>query len=249
MNTETQALRRTARLAGLQYLVGAVAGGFGFLYVPSVLMVPGDTATTASNILASERLFRLSLVSGLLSQVFLLLLVLTLYKLLKAVHPQRALLMVAFVVVAVPIGCLSLLNPLAALHLLKGADYLAVLGPELRNAQALLSLDLYSLGIVVTEVFWGLWLLPFGLLVIKSGFLPRILGVFLVLASFGYLLDCACQFLAPEFAGLVTPIATTPAAIAELSVISWLLIKGVRDVPPAQEEVGDVRSHVPRPPA
>lgn len=247
MNTDIHALRRTARLAGLQYLVGAVAGGFSFLYVPSVLIVPGDTARTVGNILASERLFRLGLVSGLLSQVFLLLLALTLYRLLKAVHPQRALLMVALVVVAVPIGCLSLLNPLAALHLLKGADYLAVLGPELRHAQALLCLDLYSLGIVITEVFWGLWLLPFGLLVIKSGFLPRILGVLLVFACFGYLIDCACQLLAPELAALVMPIATTPAAVAELSVISWLLIKGVRDAPRASEEPGEGRPHAARP--
>jgi hypothetical protein len=88
------------------------------------------------------------------------------------------------------------------------------------------------------QVFWGLWLLPFGLLVIRSRFIPRILGVLLILACLGYLIDCACQFLVPEFAAIVTPIATTPAAVAELSMMTWLLIKGVRNVQSTSEDAG-----------
>jgi hypothetical protein len=118
MNADMSELRKTARLAGLQYLVMSLAGGFSMLYVPSLLMVPGDTAATVKNILSSERLFRFGLVAGLISQIFLLLLVLTLYRLLRAVHPQRAALMVALVVTAVAIACVNLVNPLAALHLL-----------------------------------------------------------------------------------------------------------------------------------
>jgi hypothetical protein len=225
--------RRTARLAGLQYFALAVAGGFGMLYVPSLLIVPGDTSATVNNILASERLFRLGLVAGILSQVLLLTLALTLHKLLRDIHPQRAALMVAFVAVGVSIACLNTLNPLAALLFLNGADYLDALGSQWRHTQAMVCLDLYGQGVVIAEIFWGLWLLPFGALVMKSRFIPRILGVALVLACFGYLVDCAFQLLVPEVAAIVTPIATTPAAIAEFSMIFWLLIKGVRDVQPA----------------
>jgi hypothetical protein len=238
MYADMKALRKTARLAGLQYLAMSLAGGFSMLYVPSLLIVPGDTDATVKNILSSERLFRFGLVAGLISQIFLLLLVLTLYRLLRAVHPQRAALMVALVVTAVAIACVNLVNPLAALHLLSGADYLKVVGSEGWHAQAMVSLDSYNQGIVIAEVFWGLWLLPFGLLVIRSRFIPRILGVLLIFACLGYLIDCACHFLVPEFAETVTPIAATPSAIAELSMMTWLLIKGVRDVQPAIEAAG-----------
>lgn len=172
MNADMNELRKTARLAELQYLVMAVAGGFSMLYVPSLLIVPGDTAATVTNILSSERLFRFSLVAGLISQILLLLLVLTLYRLLRPVHPQRAALMVALVVTAVAIACVNLVNPLAALHLLSGADYLEVLGSEAWHAQAMVSPNSYNQGIVIAEVFWGLWLLPFGLLVLRSRFMP-----------------------------------------------------------------------------
>lgn len=238
MNADMNELRKTARLAELQYLVMAVAGGFSMLYVPSLLIVPGDTAATVTNILSSERLFRFSLVAGLISQILLLLLVLTLYRLLRPVHPQRAALMVALVVTAVAIACVNLVNPLAALHLLSGADYLEVLGSEAWHAQAMVSPNSYNQGIVIAEVFWGLWLLPFGLLVLRSRFMPRFLGVLLILACLGYLIDCACQFLVPEFAEIVTPFATIPAAIVELSMMVWLLIKGVRDVQPTSEDAG-----------
>ena len=238
MHTDIGQRRNTARVAGLQYFVGAITGGFSMLYVPSILIVPGDTGATVTHILASERLFRLGLVAGLVSQVFLLTLVLTLYRLLRDVHPQRAALMVVFVVVGVPIACLNILNPLATLHLLSGAAYLEDLGSQWRHAQAMLCLDSYNDGIVIAEVFWGLWLFPFGRLVIGSRLIPRILGILLILACFGYLADCACHFLAPELAGVVTPIATTPAAIAEFSMILWLLIKGVRNVRPAVGEAG-----------
>lgn len=144
--------------------------------------------------------------------------------------------MVSLVVAAVLIACLNMLNQFAALHLLSGAGYLTVFEPDQLNTMAMLFLDLHNHGILIAEIFWGLWLLPLGLLVIKSGFLPRILGVLLIIAYFGYLIDVLTNFLFPGYSAIISPIATTPSAIAELSVVLWLLIKGVKDQRPETRE-------------
>ncbi|MEE9457078.1 MAG: DUF4386 domain-containing protein [bacterium] len=215
-----------ARVAGILYLVHSVLVIFSIWYVPSILIVPGDVATTANNILASEGLFRSGFVSGLIAQTIYLLLVLVLYKLLKIVNKNHALLMVVFVLVAVPIAMLNLLNQIAALLLLSGADYLTAFEPDQLHTQVMFFLDLHDHGVFIAQIFWGLWLFPLGFLVFKSGFLPRILGVLLMIGCFGYLIECFQFFLFPGYEVITYP-GLAVATIAEFSLLFWLLIKGV----------------------
>ena len=211
-----------ARVAGALYLLLAVFGAFGILYIPS-LIAPGDAAKTVENILASESLFRLSFVSDLFSQTVFILLVLVLYKLLKIVSKNAAVLMVIFALAGIPIAMLNTLNQIAALQLLSGADYLAVFATDQLHALVLFFLDLSEHGITIASIFWGLWLLPFGYLVYKSGFLPRILGVLLIIGGFGYLIDVFTIFLLPDFDATISQFT----GIGEILIGLWLLIKGV----------------------
>lgn len=223
--------KSTARTAGLLYLVLAVTGGFSMLYIPS-LIVQGDAAATAANILANERLFRLGIASGLICQVVFVFLVLALHKLFKGVNSTHATVMVALVVVAVPVAFLNVLNHLAALHVLRGADYLNVFAADQFNALMMLFLDLHGQGLLIVEIFWGLWLLPLGLLVIKSRFMPRFIGVLLIIACAGYLLDVLTRVLFPDYTAIVSPIAGA-SKFGELAMILWLLIMGVKQQPAA----------------
>ena len=218
----TKEIKKTARIAGILYLIEFPLGIFGILYVPSILIVPGDAATTANNIMASESLFRLSIVSGLILQIINTLLVLVLYKLLKSVNKNHALLMVIFFLVGVPIAMLNELNHFAALQLLSGADYLTVFTADQLQALVPLFLDLHEHGINIAGIFWGLWLFPMGYLVFKSGYIPRILGVLLIIGGFGYLIDCVTFFLIPNFAAI-----SLFTFWGEVLLPLWLLIKGV----------------------
>jgi hypothetical protein len=220
----------TARAAGLLYLLLAVTGGFSMLYVPS-LIVPGDAAATANNLLAHESLFRLGIVSGLVSQVVFVFLVLALYRLFKGVNDTHAALMVALVLAAVPVGFVNMLNQVAALHVLSGADYLSAFETDQLNALVMLFLDLHGQGLLIVEIFWGLWLLPLGLLVIKARFIPSVIGILLIVGFLGYLIDFLTRLLFPDYTAIVSPVAGA-AKFGELAMILWLLIKGTR-APPA----------------
>jgi hypothetical protein len=216
-NVETSPLI-VARVAGFLYLLVVPLGIFGSMYVPSKLIVREDAAATANNIMASESLFRLGIVSNLLAPLFMLAVVLVLYQLLKPVNKNMARLMVIFVLLGVSISMLHQLTKFAALQLLSGADYLKVFTTEQLQALALLSLRLTG---NIATIFWGLWLFPLGYLVFKSGFLPRILGALLMVACFGYLINSFASFLGYRMnIGLF-------AALGEVLFILWLLIKGV----------------------
>jgi nitrate reductase NapE component len=219
----------SVRTAGLLYLLLAVTGGFSMLYVPS-LIVEGDAAATAANLVANEPLFRLGIASGLTCQVVFLFLVLALYNLFKAVNGTQATVMVALVMVAIPVAFLNLLNQLAALHILRGADYLGVFAADQLNALVMLFLDLHGQGLLILEVFWGLWLLPLGMLVIKSRFIPRFIGVLVIMAGVGYLFDVLTRLLFPTYAAMVSPIAAV-AKVGEMAIIVWLLIMGLKKQP------------------
>jgi len=212
---------KTARVAGFLYLVLLPLGIFGMM-IRQRLIVPGDAAITAHNIMASESLFRLSIVSALIVQLVNILVVLVLYKLLKPVNKNHALLMVIFFLVGVPIAMLNELNQFAALLLLSGADYLTVFTAGQLQALVPLFLDLHEHGIMIAGIFWGLWLFPMGYLVFKSGFLPRILGILLIIGGFGYLIDSFAIFLFPSFKAIALF-----TFIGEVLFPLWLLIKGV----------------------
>lgn len=215
--------QKSARVAGLLYLILAICGGFAEFFVRQRLIVPGDAAATVNNITASESLFRLGFVAELVGQTAFIVLVLVLYRLLKAVNRNQAVLMVTLVVVAVTITCLNMLNQFAALLLLNGGDYLAVFEAEQLQALVLLFLNLHKAGYLIAQVFFGLWLLPLGILVYKSGFLPRIVGALLIVACFGYLIDVVTFSLFPSFEVIVSEFTF----IGELLLMLWLLIKGV----------------------
>jgi len=219
-----------ARTAGLLYLIVAVTGFFSIVYVPSQLVVPGDAASTVNKIMASKAMFQLSIGAGLICYATFLLLPFALYKLLSPVHADVAMLMVALSTVSVPIAFINLLNKLDILSLLTGASYLQAFTTEQLHAKVMLLLAAYNNGILVSEIFWGLWLLPFGYLVFKSGILPRVLGVLLMLGCFGYLIHSVGSMLSDGFSETtVASLISLPAALGEIGICLWLLIVGIRE--------------------
>ena len=222
--------RHTARAAGLLYLLGAVTAPLGLVYVPRALIVPGDAAATAAHLRASATLVRLGIASELLSSVVFVFVVLALYRLFRPVHPTRALAMATLLLVSVPISCFNVLNDVAALVLVSGAAFLSVFEARQLDALAYLFVRLHGLGLSVAAIFWGLWLFPFGMLVVRSGFLPRVLGVLLFLAGAGYLAGSGASLLLPQHAHLVSPFATA-LELGELPIILWLVVRGAKESP------------------
>lgn len=221
--TARPTIQRTARTAGFLYLILAVCGGFAEFFVRQSLIVGGDAAATASNILGAQPLFRLGIAAELVGQVAFVLLVLALYRVLKPVGRNYARVMVAFVLVAVTITSLNMLNQFAALHVLAGAPYLTAFDAGQLQALAMTFLDLHHAGYVIAQVFFGLWLLPLGYLIYRSGFIPKLIGVLLMIACAGYLADVATFFLAPGFGVVVSEFTF----IGELALMLWLLVMGV----------------------
>ncbi len=161
-------LKKTARIAGAIYLTMVFTAPFSLLYVPGKLIVRGNAAATADNILAHETMFRLSIFGDLIGHVIFICLGIALYRLLSSVNKTWAALMVAFVLVSAAVGFLNTLNNIAALILFRGGDFLAVFDKVQLNALGYLFIRLHSQGISIDEIFWGVWLFPFGLLVFRS---------------------------------------------------------------------------------
>jgi hypothetical protein len=220
--------RKTARIAGLLYLLVAMTGAFSIMYVPETLIVPGNATATAERITSSELLFRTGIASGLICQIAFIFLVLKLHHLLKDVDHAYASAMVVLALVAVPIAFLNMLNNLAALILLDGAEFLSAFSTTQLRSLMMLFLSLHEQGIVVVQMFWGLWLFPFGVLVFKSRFLPRALGVLLVIACFAYLTDSFTALLLPRYKDAVSSFTAGPAGLGEFAIMLWLLIRGVK---------------------
>jgi len=218
---EINSLNKSARVAGFLYLLANLPAPFALVFLPAQLIVRGDAAATASNILASESLFRLGIVGLLFNSIVNIFLVLALYQLLNVVNKYMASLMVIFMLVVVPIGMLNELNNLAVLQLLSGAEYLNVFTTEQLRALMYFFLRLHGQGLNIAQIFWGLWLFPMGYLVFKSGFLPRILGLLLMIGCFGYVIQSFLAFLGYN----VSIIFYT--SWGELLLVLWLLIKGV----------------------
>lgn len=216
-----------ARVAGVMYLIALALAISSRFLISSNLIVPGDAVITTNNIMASEGLFRSSIVIWLVMQMVYLVKPLILYKIFKPVNKNHAVLMVILILVAIPIAFINELNKFAVLLLLKGGDYLTIIGADQLNSQVMFFLDLHEHGIYIANIFWGLWLLPLGYLVYKSDFLPRILGVLLIIGGFGYLIDSLTFFLFPSYKAIVTLIVLGPNFISEFALYIWLLIKGV----------------------
>lgn len=220
--------RRNARVAGLLYLLLAITAPVRLMVIPSALFVRGDATATAANIAARESLFRLGIVADLLAATLLLFLVLALHRLFEPVDRRYSVLVVILGgLMVTPIYFLNALNDAAALLLVRGADFLSVFDQGQRDALALLFLRLHHQGVLVNEIFWGLWLFPLGALVYKSGFLPRFLAVWLFLNGLAYLALSLTGLLLPQHEDLLGRIAF-PALLGELVTLLWLLVGGAK---------------------
>src|SRR6266849_6879505 len=221
---------KAARIAGAIYLSLVLTAPFSLIYVPNKLIVHGDATATANNVLAHETLFRFAILDDLISAVIFIFAVMALYRLLSGVNTTHASHMVALALVSAAVGFMNVLNNIAALTLFRGADFLAVFDKPHREALGMLFLRLHGQGNVIKEFVWGLCLFPLGVLVIRSGFLPRILGILLIVNGFAYLTTSLTWQLLPTYASVVERFATIPET-GELWFMLWLVIKGARVQP------------------
>jgi hypothetical protein len=222
--------KNPGRLVGLLYALVSIPGAFALVYVPSKLIVHGNATATASNITASETLFRAGIVAQLTSEILFMWVALALYDLFKGVNQRHASLMFGLIVVSIPIALLNELNAIAALILVRGADFLSVFDKPQRDALAMLFLNLHSHGLGIAAIFWGLWLFPLGLLVYRSGFVPRILGILLMANCFSYVVTTFASLALPQYEHIIDR-WMMPFSFGELLFLFWLLIMGAKPKP------------------
>jgi hypothetical protein len=224
--------RNPGRVVGFLYLLLVVFGPLRLIYIPSKLFVEGNATATANNIAAHELLFRLGIVSDLVCAIILIFLVLAFYGLFKGVDQNLAVQVVIFGgVMPATIYFVNVVSDAGALLLVRGADFLSVFDKPQRDALARLLLDLHNYQNTAAEILWGLWLFPLGVLMYRSRFLPRFLGVWLIINGFAYLALSFTGFLLPQYEDRVFNI-TSPARFSEIALMLWLLIKGAKPQPP-----------------
>jgi hypothetical protein len=208
-----------------------VLAPFRLIYIPSALYVRGSATATANNIANHELLFRLGMVSDLLCGTILIFLTLALYRLFREVNQNLAVLVVILGgLLPAIIDFLNVLNDAAALMLVRGADFLSVFDKPQRDALAMLFLRLHHQEIVAAEILWGLWLFPLAILTYRSRFLPRFLGVWLIINGFAYLLMSFTGLVLPRYEDMVSNIAF-PALLGEMAFMLWLVVKGANPLP------------------
>ncbi len=221
------ATRRLARRAGVLYLLAGLPAPFALLYVPSTIIVAGDAAATADRLRHLPMLVRLGVAGELTNAVLVTFAVLALWRLFERVGPGWARAMVALIVVSIPVSLLNLVNALAALMLARGSHALGAFAPAQLDAMAYLFMRLHDQGLIVAQVFWGLWLLPYGVLAIRSGFVPRVVAVVLMVAGLAYVVNSGVALLLPALAHAVSPVVTALEA-GEIPMLVWLLWAPVR---------------------
>jgi len=222
-----QSPRKTARMAGLFYLIFILTTVLA-TYIRSGIIVSGDAAATANNIVSSQGLFRVGFVTELVSAVFFVLAAWALYVLLKPVNKNLALLFLLLNLGGVAVECLNALNLFADIQFLSGANYLSVFQTGQLQAMAMSFLDLYTSGFAIAQIFFSAWLLPLGYLVYKSRFLPKFLGLLLILDFFGNMSWFLQVFLLPDYKILAYP-GNAISFIAEISLTVWLLTMAVKE--------------------
>jgi hypothetical protein len=230
MVEKINSIRNTARFAGLVYLLIAILAILANFFVLESLIVPGDAATTANNIMANELLFRGGIASFMVLVILDVTVAWALYILLKPVNKSLAMLAAWFRLVFATILGIALHNFLSVLQLLSGTDYLTVFETEQLQAQAMLFLNAFNYTWLIGLTVFGLHLFVLGYLIFRSSYIPRIIGILLVVASLGYIIDSFANFLLPNYAdyeAIFLLIVAVPAIIAELSLTFWLLLKGV----------------------
>lgn len=229
MEKEIASHKNVAKLSGFLFLLWIIAGFYEMLFVSPQIFVKGDSTASAQNILAHEVLFRSGIFSGLITSTIWIFLVLTFYQLFKPVNEKYAKLLVAFVIVQIPIAFIKGAFSIAALAILKG-DVLTSFELSQRQDLAMLFLKINDYSAVALELFWGLWLLPLAILVYQSNFIPRAIGIWLVINGMEYVLLCFVSIVYPHYKSAVFTYGM-PAMFGELALMLWLLIMGVRTKP------------------
>lgn len=216
-----------ARLAGFIYVLVVITGFFNLAYVPSQLIVFSDPALTIANITDNESLFRWGIVTGVFCFIFYLLLAVVLFDLFKDINRRVAVSMLVFAAVSVPVSLFNIVSKLDVLTLLSNAQYLESLSAEQIQTQVMLLLRSYNNGVGLVQVFWGLWLFPFGYLAFKCGFIPKILGVALMIGCFGWLAFFFGFVICPD--ADIPGFVRKPATFGEILTGLWLLLMGARE--------------------
>ena len=227
MEMNSGLLKNIARIAGVLYLFLIITGVFGVMYIPSQIIVPGDPISTAKNIISNELLFRIGVLNDIISNTIFLFLVLVLYRLLKSVNEYQAKIMFALVIVQIPFVFIMEAFNITTLMILKG-DILKTFELNQRQDMAMLFTEINNYGTLSLEMFWGLWLLPFGLLVYKSEFIPHIFGILLLAGGFAYIIDSTIGIISPGYSSFVKYPTLLLVAIGEISITLWLIIKGIK---------------------
>jgi hypothetical protein len=231
MEMNPSSLKKTARFAGLLYLVWIITGLFAMFYVPSKINMRGDAVTTAQNILSHELLFRTSIVNDLFSSTLWVFMVLVFYRMFKQVDKRQAKLLVALVIVQIPTVFFMDTFNIASLMIFKG-EILKTFELTQRQDLAMLFLKMSDYGVLTLEAFWGLWLFPLAILVYKSRFLPRFLGVWLIITGFFYLGLSFTDIMLPQYKDMVIhSVFALPAEVGEVALMLWLLIMGAKEQP------------------
>lgn len=225
MNT----IKKQAHVAGVLYVLASITAVFAWVYVQGKIFVRDDAIATASNIRTFETLLRLGIAAELLGSIIFIFVVLALYRLFKSVSEKHAMAMAILLLISTPISLVAVVGELAALIVAGGAN-LSTFDQHQLDSLSYLFFRLHGQALVISQIFWGLWLFPFGVLVIRSGFIPRFLGYLLWIAAFGYLANCAAVLLWPANRQAVAQFAD-PLQMAELPIIFWLLIWGARVKP------------------
>jgi hypothetical protein len=223
-----------ARIGGVLYLIIIIFGIFAELLVRDKLIVSGDATATATNILDSESLWRISVASEIMYLACAVALTMIFYVLLAPVSKNIALLAAFFNLVSIAVQAVSTVSLFAVLSLLGGASYLRAFEPHQLQALAYLSLRLYNFGFGVCLVFFGCCLFLYGYLIFKSGYFPKFLGVLVAIGAVSYLVNSFVLFLAPTYAAAIFPILVL-AFIGELALCLWLIVVGV-NVPKWEEK-------------
>ena len=211
-------LNKNGRISGLFYLLVAVFASFAMIVRSNI--IGSDPALAIEN----EMLFRLAILSDLLGQVFHVLLIISLFYLFKHINKYCAVLMSILALIPVPIAMLNQLNQYASLLIVSNTDPLNAFSTDQLQSLAMLFQNLFNKGVLIAQIFWGLWLFPLGFLTYKTGNVPKVIAILLFISGSGYLVDSIGKLLFPNY--ILTIASFT--FIGELVFTFWLLIKGIK---------------------
>jgi hypothetical protein len=218
--------RRIARIAGIWYLILGIGAGYSWMFI-SKIYVDGNATSTAENIIRSGSQYIIAIIFSIAGQIGFIFLGLYLHKLLKQINENISKAMVSLVLISVPIMFVNIIIETGALIVLKRASYLNVFSIEQIHSIAMTFVNLHIVGVHIVEIFWGLWLFPLGYLIYKSIFIPKIIAILIILSGICYCIGSLSYLVNPLFFAKIANILSIPETIGEVTMLLWLLIKGV----------------------